>query len=320
VGSCHLCGRRLSDVWATATDVEYGTTSERFDYLHCLPCDALSIDPLPADRLAEIYPLTYYSFASGADVLDADRNLVTRVKARLDRGAFARALGLAGSPRAPHVLDVGGGSGDISAGLVASSPGAQATVVDLDPRSVEVARSRGLGGWVGRFEDFETDQRYDLVLMLNLIEHVADPAAVLRKAAELLGPSGIAWIQTPNFHSLDARLFRHRNWTGLHCPRHWVVLGQRGLRQALTESGLAPISLERSQAGSFWATSLMALPHRHGRSSETDLPKPLVAQPAFMPLAAAGAAFDILTRRARQTSQVVAYARRGTIQALSARG
>src|SRR3712207_7952394 len=31
---CHVCGRPLTRVWATATDVEYGTTAERFSYLH----------------------------------------------------------------------------------------------------------------------------------------------------------------------------------------------------------------------------------------------------------------------------------------------
>lgn len=311
MSSCHACCRRLNEVWATATDVEYGTTSERFRYLLCTHCDALSIDPLPEARLEEIYPPTYYSFTSGGEVLDADRNLVTRVKARLDRRAFGRALDLAGSPRTPRVLDVGGGSGDISARLVASVPGAQATVVDIDPRSIEQAQSRGLEGWVGRFEDFDTEERFDLVLMLNLVEHVANPGSVLRKAAELLTPSGVAWIQTPNFHSLDARLFRHHNWTGLHCPRHWVVMGERGLRQVLTDSGLSLVSLERSQAGSFWATSFLGLlPSRRATDAANGLPTPLIALPAFMPLAAAGAAFDILTSRFRRTSQVVAYAQR----------
>lgn len=311
MASCHLCGRDLADVWATATDIEYETTTDRFRYLRCEPCDALSIDPLPADRLEEIYPSSYYSFVSSGEVLEADRNPVTRIKAWLDRRAFARALALGGLPAAPRVLDVGGGSGEISGRLVASVPGASATVVDIDPRSVAVARARGLDGFAGRIEDYATEERYDLVLMLNLIEHVADPRALLERAVELLAPGGVIWIQTPSYHSLDARLFRRHSWTGLHCPRHWVVLGERGLPQLLAAAGLAVRRLDRAQAGSFWATSILGLRRacRPPGAQPSDR-TPLIALPAFMPLAALGAAFDLATRRIRATSQLVAFASR----------
>lgn len=310
MAGCHLCGRRLDDVWATATDIEYATTQDRFRYLRCDDCDALSIDPLPADRLAEIYPPSYYSFVSGGEMTAADRNPVTRVKARFDRRAFTQALALAGSPPAPRVLDVGGGSGEIAARLVSAVPGARATVVDIDPESIDAARSRGLDGFAGRIEDYATEERYDLVLMLNLIEHVADPRAVLASARDLLAPGGVAWIQTPNYEGLDARIFRHRNWTGLHCPRHWVVLGERGLRQLVALAGLSVARLQRAQAGSFWATSILGLGRARRPSRGTSPPPPLIAMPMFMPLAAGGAALDLATRHLHPTSQTVAFVRR----------
>lgn len=305
---CHVCGALLTELWAEATDVEYGTTDEQFGYWRCPDCDALSITPLPADRLTEIYPSTYYSFATGDAVLDADRNLVTRMKARLDRRALQKVLENVPTD-APRILDVGGGTGDIAAGFVAATDGrATATVVDFDPATIDVARQRGLHGFVGRFEDFETDERFDLILMLNLIEHVADPGALLRKARELLAPGGVVWLQTPNYRALDARLFRRRNWTGLHCPRHWVVFSDEGLRTAMERSGLEVRSLECTQGGSFWATSMIGLVAPRRPQADGTLPTPLIAMKAFMPLAALGAAFDLLTRRLRRTSQVVAIA------------
>jgi SAM-dependent methyltransferase len=308
-GRCLVCGRHLDTEWTSAIDVEYGSTTDRFRYLYCGDCEALSIDPVPSDRLTEIYPPTYYSFASGKSVLEADRNPVTRVKARLDARTFRRALRHVDTRRGLAILDVGGGTGDIAAGLVrAAGQGTSATVVDIDPESIEVARSRGLAGFAGRFEDFETDERFDLILMLNLIEHVADPVGMLRRAGELLSSGGVVWVQTPNFRSLDARLFRRRNWTGLHCPRHWVVFSKRGLGDAFEAAGLEPVLVEHSQGGSFWATSILALLRR--RPLEGDgLPNPLIRHPAFMPLAAVGAAFDLLTRPVRSTSQLVAFGR-----------
>ena len=182
--------------------------------------------------------------------------------------------------------------------------------MDFDEKSIEVARARGLDGFAGRIEDFSSPDRYDLILLLNLIEHVADPRAVLTRVHELLEPGGVAWIQTPNFRSLDARLFRNRSWTGLHCPRHWVVFGESGLRRELARSDFEVIRLDRAQAGSFWATSILGL--RRARAGELGegLVAPLIGSSAFMPLAAAGAAFDLLTRPVRRTSQMVAFVRR----------
>jgi SAM-dependent methyltransferase len=308
---CHVCGRALERVWATATDVEYGTTDDEFRYMHCPDCDCLSIHPLPQDRLAEIYPSTYYSFAGGGDVLNPDRNLVTRVKSALDARTFRRILDLVGEDH-PRLLDVGGGAGDLAAGLLRAAGGrATGTVVDFDEDSIEAARARGLEGFVGRFEDFDTDERFHVILMLNLIEHVADAPAMLAKARALLAPTGVVWLQTPNFRSLDARIFRHRNWGGFHCPRHWVIFSAGGLRRALRTSGLEPVAFEHTQAGSFWAVSVLGLRRgrRQRKPGDSALPRPLMQYRSYLPLAAAGAAFDFATRRLRPTSQVVVLAK-----------
>jgi SAM-dependent methyltransferase len=271
-------------------------------------CDCLSIDPLPADCLDQIYPPTYYSFASGAS--GGHRLLTGLVKGWLDGRSFRDAAGLIPS-HAPRILDVGGGDGAISAAFVRASGGrASATVVDIDPDSIDAAKERGLGGVACRFEDFETEDRFDLILMLNLVEHVADPVDLMRKARGLLEVGGLVWIQTPNFRSLDARLFRHRNWAGYHCPRHWVIFSENGLRQALTSAGLEPIRFSRTQGGAFWAASLLGLRRARRPPPGPELPRPLVRNPAFGPLAAVGAGFDMLTRRWRAVSQVAVLAKR----------
>jgi SAM-dependent methyltransferase len=300
----------VDELWATATDTEYGTTSERFAYYRCPDCDCLSIHPLPADRLDEIYPPTYYSFTSGGGA--GGTGVTDRVKARLDARSFRRATALIAGER-PRILDVGGGDGAISEAFVHASSGrARATVVDIDPESIEAAKGRGLDGVASRFEDFETEERFDLILMLNLVEHVADPIPLLRRAGELLEVGGLVWLQTPNFRSLDARLFRHRNWAGYHCPRHWVIFSEDGLRRGLSSAGLEPVRFSRTQGGAFWAASLLGLRRARGAQSGAGLPKPLVRSPAFGPLAAAGAAFDLATRRVRAVSQVAVLARPST--------
>jgi hypothetical protein len=152
---------------------------------------------------------------------------------------------------------------------------------------------------------------------------VADPLGILRKSAELATPEGLIWLQTPNFRALDGRLFRHRNWAGYHCPRHWAIFGEAGLRRLLSEAGLEVVRFRRTQGGGFWAQSLIGLrrarlmargelppPDPYPGVDGRDLPKPLVRYRSFGPLAAVGTAFDMATRRFREVSQVVVLARR----------
>lgn len=306
--SCHVCDRALDgEPWTLARDAEYGSTNDTFAYRLCADCDALSIHPLPVERLSEIYPPTYYSFAATEDNRIASENLVTRVKSQLDHRRFRRILGLVERPD-PRILDVGGGTGSVSASFVAASEGrARATVVDIDPDSAEAARAKGLDYEISRFEEFTTSERYDVVLMLNVLEHVANPLEMLEKARDLLAPGGVLWLQTPNWRSLDARIFRRSYWAGLHTPRHWVIFSADGLTQAIRRAGLDPVAVERTQGAPFWTASILG---RRRRNDEWDqLPKPLVEYRSFLPIAALTAGFDFATRPFRQTSQVVVLAR-----------
>ena len=264
--------------------------------------------------MGEIYPPSYYSFASGEE---EEPGLVHRLKQRLDLRSYRNTAGRL-RVTAPRILDVGGGTGEISGAFVRRAAAASAFVVDPDPASIEVARKAGLEGFAGTIEELQTDERFDLVLMLNLIEHVADPVAVLEKAARLLEPDGLIWLQTPNFRALDGQLFRHRNWAGYHCPRHWTLFGERGVRRALGRAGLEPVEFRRTQGGTFWAQSLVGLRRdRQMRAAEATrssagreaLRKPLVRYRSFPPLAAAFASMDICTRRWREVSQVAVLAR-----------
>lgn len=273
---------------------------------------------MPADRLREIYPPTYYSFM---DAGDRAPGFVARVKQQLDLRSY-RAIADRLGTGAPRILDVGGGTGEISATFVRTGGAASAFVVDPDPASIDAARSRGLDGFAGTIEEFETSERFDLVLMLNLIEHVADPVAVLAKGASLLVPDGLMWLQTPNFRALDARIFRQRNWAGYHCPRHWTIFSEPGLRRAIGRANLEVAKFRRTQGGGFWAQSLLGLPRerlmRRGQRPDpwsaapegTQLPQPLVQYRSFAPLAAVFTGFDMSTRGLRQVSQVAVLARR----------
>jgi len=80
--------------------------------------------------------------------------------------------------------------------------------VDASSIHVEEARKRlpSATFYNGLIEDFETEERFDSIFLLDILEHVVDPAAVLRKVAGLLSPNGVAIAHVPNARAINRRL------------------------------------------------------------------------------------------------------------------
>src|SRR5262245_19932265 len=84
---CPVCGSADSAPWARGWDAEYRTMDDRFMFHRCAGCCVLHIDPVPSDRLAQIYPPNYYAFATNK------KSPVHKVKDFLDRALFRKLLG-----------------------------------------------------------------------------------------------------------------------------------------------------------------------------------------------------------------------------------
>jgi len=297
VAPCVLCGSTGLQHWSDATDAEYFSTPEPFSFYECAACRLLQIHPVPADRLPTIYPANYYSFSGGS------RGVVERIKDVLDRRLFRRLLaGLRGDRL--RVLDVGGGSGWMLDTLRSvSSRVAVTQVVDIDRGAERAARAKGHQFFCGPIEAFRPREKFDFVLLLNLIEHVADPLQVMRQVNSLLTDQGVVLVKTPNYDALDARLFRHGNWGGYHCPRHWVLFTQESFGRLAQASGLQVQSLSFTQGAPFWAASVLGWLHARGLVQVSGR-RPVCGHPLFSPLLALFAAFDLLRLPFARTSQM----------------
>lgn len=303
---CLNCGSIRSSLWAEARDVEYVTSTSVFQYLLCADCDALFINPRPQD-LAQIYPASYYSYA------ESGGSFAARVKAWLERRMFAKLLRQIPEEKL-SVMDIGGGSGWILDQIRAADGRVKKTViVDITESAAADARSRGHEFHCVPIEDFYTVEKFDLVLALNLIEHVRAPLEVLKKIASLLSPTGIALLKTPNYRSLDAAIFRHRNWGGYHCPRHWVLYNEASFRTAAGLAGLEIVRAKYTQGAPFWAVSLLACLANSG-VIKISKEHPAYKHSLYQPFLVFSATFDFLRLPLAHTSQMFFYARRSRNQ------
>ena len=97
---------------------------------------------------------------------------------------------------ASRILDVGCGAGLLFDVL---EPFGYVEGVESDGRAVEHS-----GRWrtrihVGNLDTFRCDRAFDLILLLDVLEHVDRPEQLLRRAAELLAPDGRILATVPAF-------------------------------------------------------------------------------------------------------------------------
>jgi 2-polyprenyl-3-methyl-5-hydroxy-6-metoxy-1,4-benzoquinol methylase len=104
-----------------------------------------------------------------------------------------------GSKSDARILDIGCG-----AGLFFDALQQFGHVEGIESDRVAVEQS---GRWkkrihLGNIETFRSSGVFDLVLMLDVLEHVTQPAAMLRAAARLLAPEGQLLVTVPAFDAL----------------------------------------------------------------------------------------------------------------------
>ena len=105
-------------------------------------------------------------------------------------------------------LDVGCGAGLLAEPL--ARMGAAVTAVDAAPELIAAAKAHAAGA--GLTIDYRAmgvealDGRFDLVTAMEVVEHVADPAAFVRSLAERLAPGGLLVMSTPNRTGLSKLL------------------------------------------------------------------------------------------------------------------
>lgn len=242
-GACPACGGRDVRPWREGTfdparldaaavritDSGYGLV---WPLGRCASCGHVFADPSPApelvDRLyGELEDPLYDAEAGGRG-----RNFV-RILRFLEKVRPARGV----------LLDVGAATGILMD--LARRRGWAAEGVEPSAWAVRTARERyGLEVHEGVFEAVPLPAAaFDVVTMVDVIEHTARPADAVARAAEVLKLDGILCLVTPDVRSLAARLAGRRWWH--FRPAHLSYFTRRSLDALLARSGFRVFARRR---------------------------------------------------------------------------
>ncbi len=132
-------------------------------------------------------------------------------------------------------LDIGCGDGRFLAAL--QKGGWRVTGTETDPAAAALARKRtGATIYESPIPPTEGDEKYDLISLLHVLEHVADPRETLTGARERLRPGGKLLLVLPNADSLEAALFG-TSWYHLDLPRHFWAFSPGSLVRLVETCG-----------------------------------------------------------------------------------
>jgi SAM-dependent methyltransferase len=238
--ACLVCrGTSLTPLHERVRD-HYGVATGTYRFLRCAGCGSATLDPIPtADALTALYS-DDYTFKPPEPSAGL-RGLLAALEWRLfyrrgyvERLGLIRCLtGLGGG----RVLEIGCGSGLFL--HVLREAGWEVTGLDTSKADVDYARERfGLEVTRGTVEALAGERgRWDLVVMVYVLEHIATPAETLGLVFDLLRPGGWLVLGLPVLDSLQARVLGRR-WSAItEAPRHVVLPSFEGARRLLAGAG-----------------------------------------------------------------------------------
>jgi SAM-dependent methyltransferase len=141
---------------------------------------------------------------------------------------LSRVSELAATERPRRVLEVGCGEGIVLATLAARLPGARFDGLELDETTLERARARCPGARLVRGDACELpfeDRSFDLVVCLEVLEHLPEPARALRELRRVARTGCLLSVPHEPFFRLGNAL-RGKNLGRLGDPpdhvQHWT--------------------------------------------------------------------------------------------------
>lgn len=239
-------------------DTRFGIATPYW-FARCENCGLEQTVPLPtSEELKTLYE-TYYNFG-GEEAEPANRYVQLRKQfqdswlwdlwLRIDGDISFHTLRGKG-----RLLDVGCNEGR---GLIRyQSSGFTVEGLELNSKAADVARKKGFVVYADSIEQFEPAEKYDVVVLSNVLEHALNPAGMLTHAARVLKPGGQVWISCPNSQSW-LRLAFGRFWINWHVPFHVSHFSRQTLTNILRGSGFELKELRQETPALWVAHSILS--------------------------------------------------------------
>lgn len=263
--ACPLCGQSDESLVLVGRDLLFRKPGG-YRLVRCRGCELEYVNPRPTPTaLGPHYPETYFGYALHEEEPPLVAPLLRAFAEGISRRRLAYLEREAGTVTPDTaILDVGCGTNRLLQ-YIKRVRGCEGTGLDFKPEIVEHVRGTlGMPIVEGTLENAGLqDGAYDIVMMMEYLEHEPDPKAILREARRVTKDGGYIALELPHIASIPGRLFRSM-WWNLDVPRHLIFPTEASLRRMLDEVGYELLSVRTFTFPFYVGMSLLqALGERH---------------------------------------------------------
>jgi 2-polyprenyl-3-methyl-5-hydroxy-6-metoxy-1,4-benzoquinol methylase len=250
--ACNLCGNAEAETLFAARDNQF-RKGGIFNIVKCKECGFVYINPRPdMEEMKRSYEETPYYTHAEPELVKKD------IRWKLKRLAFAEHFKLPGRRKMTAkivyallkkkiavlseargkgtVLDIGCGNGV----MLSIFEEAGWRTFGVEPDEIAARQAKGLlKGDVFPGTLFEAKypaNYFDMVTLVQVLEHMPDPIAILQECLKILKKNGILIVGVPNFDSYDSNIFKE-SWSSLQVPAHLYHFTWKTLEKSLQKAG-----------------------------------------------------------------------------------
>ena len=230
--ACNYCGSKNTHAYCPANGL---------GLVQCRDCDLVYVGMRPdAEALYRLYEQSYFQNNDSGVVGYTD---YIRDEFNIRKTAQRRARHIEQYIQPGKMIDVGCAMGFFIDEM--AKRGWQVEGLDVSKFATQYVQQHfGHVASNGSFTDVAlAEGAYDLVTMFDVIEHVPDPQAYMRRAAQILRMGGVYELATPDVHSYPARLTGKR-WIGYKLSEeHIYYFSVQTLTQMLDAAGFDVVNV-----------------------------------------------------------------------------
>ncbi len=229
--NCYNCG---------STEIITSFVVNRFRHVRCKNCNMVYVSPrLKSSIVDTLYNEQYYTEFYKIKLIpsiDYRRNVLAVNKFH----QIARYFSQPG-----RVLDIGSGVGEVLS--VFQENNWNSTGIEFNEFAADYSRKEfGLSIMNRNIYDFDSSEKYDVIMLWGVLEHLSEPLKILKKVRELIMDTGILLLEVPSADSILVRYYERTQKPVnriIEGDRHIMLFSVQGFMEMTEKAGFFPVEV-----------------------------------------------------------------------------
>jgi 2-polyprenyl-3-methyl-5-hydroxy-6-metoxy-1,4-benzoquinol methylase len=195
--------------------------------MRCRNCSGRFAEEIPSDETLQKY-YAQYAYQGESSISKITRSRYEDILKKLEK-----------FKNKGRLLEIGCGRGEFLE--VAREKGWEVNGTEFSSRALEILSEKNIPAHAGDISQMDTAELFDVIVCIEVIEHVSDPLNNIRIMNQLLHKGGALYLSTPNVRSISAA-FLKENWRVFAFPEHLIYYTVKSLKKLLRENGFKVLS------------------------------------------------------------------------------